>query len=352
MIHKVLSKEIIRYGISGVLISLVNLGVYTGLLILGLRFEIANILALILSRVAGFALNKYFVFRSSQSGSFWREFWGFMAARGLSGLVDYFGVILLVGQLHLDEVVSKGAVMVFVIVLNYFLGKFLVFRPKESASDFPANSENERKYRSKNPIRRLLVRRLMDRVVSEALRGQQVSTNPDTEEPRTDLLDAGCGEGFVVHAIHERAPEKTIVGLDVSIDALEIARRNNPSVRFLEGSVSSLPFADTSVPIVLLIEVLEHLEEPASALREAQRVAADTILVSVPMEPWFRLGNLLTFRHVSRLGNPIEHIHHWTPRQFQAFIQENVRGTVRFYRSFPWSIAVIDQSNEGEQIRP
>ena len=351
MIHKILSKEIIRYGISGVLISLVNLGVYTGLLFLGLRFEIANILALILSRVVGFALNKYFVFHSARNGRFWREFWGFMAARGLSGLVDYFGVILLVNQLQLNEVLSKGIVMAFVIVLNYFLGKFLVFRPKASASDSPANSENERKYRSKNPIRRLLVRRLMDRVVSEALCEQRSYNNADAGEPRVDLLDAGCGEGFVVHALHERAPEKTIVGLDVSIDALEIARKSNPGVRFLEGSVYSLPFADTSVPAVLLIEVLEHLDEPASALLEAQRVAAGTVLVSVPMEPWFRFGNLLTLRHVSRLGNPEGHINHWSHRQFQAFIRENARGTVRFSRSFPWSIAVIDQTRVDERIR-
>ena len=143
MIQKVLSKEIIRYGISGVLISLVNLGVYTGLVYLGLRYEISNIIALVLSRVAGFALNKYFVFRSTREGSFWREFWGFMAARGLSGLVDYFGVILLVDQLHVNEVLSKGFVMVFVIVLNYFLGKFLVFRRKESAELSSEDTKDE-----------------------------------------------------------------------------------------------------------------------------------------------------------------------------------------------------------------
>ena len=143
MIQKVLSKEIIRYGISGVLISLVNLGVYTGLVYLGLRYEISNIIALVLSRVAGFALNKYFVFRSTREGRFWREFWGFMAARGLSGLVDYFGVILLVDQFHVNEVLSKGFVMVFVIVLNYFLGKFLVFRRKESAELSSEDTKDE-----------------------------------------------------------------------------------------------------------------------------------------------------------------------------------------------------------------
>lgn len=143
MIQKALSKEIIRYAISGVLISLVNLGAYAGLVYLGMRYEFANIIALVLNRIAGFALNKYFVFRSTSAGRFWREFWTFMAARGLSGLVDYFGVILLVGQLHLNEVLSKGIVIVFVIVLNYFLGKFLVFQQKKTAADSVENLRDE-----------------------------------------------------------------------------------------------------------------------------------------------------------------------------------------------------------------
>ena len=143
MIQKALSKEIIRYAISGVLISLVNLGAYAGLVYLGMRYEFANIIALVLNRIAGFALNKYFVFRSTSAGRFCREFWTFMAARGLSGLVDYFGVILLVGQLHLNEVLSKGIVIVFVIVLNYFLGKFLVFQQKKTAADSVENLRDE-----------------------------------------------------------------------------------------------------------------------------------------------------------------------------------------------------------------
>ena len=349
MIHKVLSKEIIRYGISGVLIALVNLGVYTGFVSLGMRYEIANIIALVLSRVAGFALNKYFVFRSTQQGRFWREFWGFMAARGLSGLVDYFGVILLVGQFHVDEVLSKGFVMLFVIVLNYFLGKFLVFQRKESACESSPKSDNVRKYESKNPFRARLVQRLTSRVVTEVLSAQTHDGLSDSTSLRTDVLDAGCGEGFVIQALHNGAPDRTLVGLDVSQTALDHAKERNPDITFLLGSVYSLPFAEGSVQTVLLSEVLEHLKDPVAALIEAQRVAAGSIIVSVPHEPWFRLGNLLSLRHISRLGNPAGHINHWSHRQFQALIQQNVRGTVRFSRSFPWSIAAIDLTGEDER---
>ncbi|MEA4915044.1 MAG: GtrA family protein [Christensenella sp.] len=346
MIRKTLSNEIIRYSISGALIMLVNLGVYTGLLSLGMRYEIANIIALVLSRVAGFGLNKYFVFRSTVKGCFWREFWGFMVARGFSGLVDYFGLILLVDQFHIQKVLSKAIIMILVIVLNYILGKFFVFRRKEESDDSARQSENAQKYHSKNPLRQLLVQRLIDQIMLFVFEPSQEVASSDSPAPDVDILDAGCGEGFVVRQLHAYAPEQTIVGLDVSQSALEIAGKNNPDIRFLLGSVFALPFADASIGTVLLSEVLEHLENPAFALREAMRVASRSVVVSVPHEPWFRLGNLLTFRHVSRLGNPVGHIQHWTYRSFQTMILSQVHGTVRFCKSFPWSIAVIEKSTK------
>ena len=350
MIQKVLSKEIIRYGISGVLISLVNLGVYTGLVYLGLRYEISNIIALVLSRVAGFALNKYFVFRSTREGSFWREFWGFMAARGLSGLVDYFGVILLVDQLHVNEVLSKGFVMVFVIVLNYFLGKFLVFQQKESMSVPSVKSENEQKYYSKNPLRVGLVQQLANRITSEVLNAQTRASLFDSASVHVDVLDAGCGEGFLIQSLHNSITGLSIIGLDASQTALDHAQQRNPALTFRLGSVYSLPFENSSVHTVLLSEVLEHLDDPVPALLEVQRVAANTIIISVPHEPWFRLGNLLSFRHITRLGNPTGHIQHWSHRQFRVLIRQNMRGKARFLRCFPWSIAVIDQTTNEEQF--
>ena len=53
--------------------------------------------------------------------------------------------------------------------------------------------------------------------------------------------------------------------------------------------------------VVTCIEVLEHL--PAVARRQAARVTTDCCVVSVPWEPWFRLGNLGRGKNVRRLGN-------------------------------------------------
>jgi len=342
VVKKILSKEIIRYGISGGLIALINIGVYSGLLYLGMRYEIANIIALVLSRFSGFTLNKYFVFRSHENGLFWREFWGFMLARGFSGLVDYFGLILLVEQFQMHEIASKWIVMTLVIILNYILGKFLVFRQRGSVENTSLQSENEQKYQSKNPLRRLLSNRLTDALISHAFSEAWPRSNSDVP----DVLDAGCGEGFVTSRLHAAQPEMTIVGLDVSQDALDIARQCNPDVQFMLGSVCALPFENSSIHTVLLSEVLEHLNSPLTALKELERVASHVVIVSVPHEPWFWLGNLFTLRHVARLGNPVGHINHWTHREFQTLIRENMSGTARFYKCFPWSIAIIDQQNK------
>jgi len=337
---KLLSHEIIRYGISGGLVTLINVGVYTGLLRLGLRFEVANVVALVLSRGAAFALNKYFVFRSGARGRFWRELGRFMFARGVSGLVDYFGLILLVRGLLVDEVVAKWIVMAAVILLNYALGKFLVFAKATPSKDAACRSENLEKYGSKNPLKRFLARRLCEALAAlslDALRAQ----SPSPDAAAVDILDVGCGEGFVTMRIREQAPDAVIIGIDASPEALTIARESNPYVRFMEGDVRSLPFEDGGAGVVLLSEVLEHLCDPAAALREAARVAARAVVVSVPHEPWFRLGNLLALKHIAHLGNPRGHIHHWTHRQFQALIRGHAGGSARFYRRFPWSIAVI-----------
>ncbi|MEM7283506.1 MAG: methyltransferase domain-containing protein [Pseudomonadota bacterium] len=52
----------------------------------------------------------------------------------------------------------------------------------------------------------------------------------------------------------------------------------------LFGNASCLPFQDGSVDTVILLEVLEHLEEPRRALEEIQRVLkpGGTLLLSLP----------------------------------------------------------------------
>lgn len=65
------------------------------------------------------------------------------------------------------------------------------------------------------------------------------------------LLDIGCGEGYYAHAISQRFPNATVVGLDLSRDAIAAAARGGDREHWLVGDLKRLPFADGSADVLL-----------------------------------------------------------------------------------------------------
>ncbi len=156
----------------------------------------------------------------------------------------------------------------------------------------------------------------------------------DEFEPTT-LLEAGCGEGFVI----SRLKADLKVGLDINCEAVEWAKAHWGGTYFLCGDVFHLPFEDSSFDLVLSLEVMEHLEDPGPAVDEIKRVARRGVVISVPHEPYFRLGSFLRGKYLKTLGNHPEHIQQFTGRRFQRFMEENF-SRFRIERSFPWLIGV------------
>lgn len=124
-------KEIVRYGFWGIITILVNVLSYYVLLNIGMDYIIANIFAIISSKTFAFISNKYFVFKSEIDKLKISEIVKFIIARGSSGLVDFFGLILLVEVLKIDEIYSKTIVVIITTIMNYILGKFFVFNIKK-----------------------------------------------------------------------------------------------------------------------------------------------------------------------------------------------------------------------------
>ena len=75
-----------------------------------------------------------------------------------------------------------------------------------------------------------------------------------------------------------------------------------------------LPFPDRCADLVTCIELLEHLPTYRPAVRELARITRGRCIVSVPWEPWFRLGNLGRGKNLGRLGNDPEHVQAFTPK--------------------------------------
>jgi SAM-dependent methyltransferase len=92
------------------------------------------------------------------------------------------------------------------------------------------------------------------------------------------LLDLGCGLGGYAKRLAERGFE--VIAYDVAPEYVERARALGVDARQYDGE--RLPLEDGSVDTVFLLEVIEHLEDPARLLREARRVARRNVLVTTP----------------------------------------------------------------------
>lgn len=88
------------------------------------------------------------------------------------------------------------------------------------------------------------------------------------------VLDIGCGGGFLSNALS--ALGRTVTGLDEAADSLAIAAAYDTSgkVKYDRGDALSLFYPAASFDVVCAMDFLEHVEEPARAIKEATRVLA------------------------------------------------------------------------------
>ena len=92
------------------------------------------------------------------------------------------------------------------------------------------------------------------------------------------ILDLGCGLGGYSRALAERG--FAVKALDVEPEYIERARALGVDAELYDGE--RIPLGDGSVDTVILLEVLEHLDDPGALLREARRVARGGVLVTTP----------------------------------------------------------------------
>jgi ubiquinone/menaquinone biosynthesis C-methylase UbiE len=109
--------------------------------------------------------------------------------------------------------------------------------------------------------------------------------------PDMRLLDVGCGPGSITRGLAERLSAGQVVGLDLSRETLESARRDAVArrlhnLRYEEGSVYELPFPDGSFDVAYAHQVLQHLRGRGLALREMLRVVKPGGVIAVREVDW------------------------------------------------------------------
>lgn len=92
------------------------------------------------------------------------------------------------------------------------------------------------------------------------------------------IVDIGCGYGAYALKLRERGHR--VAGLE--LDPAAVARAREHGLDVVHGDASATPFEDDAFDTALLFEVLEHVPDPGSVLREALRVSSRNVLVTVP----------------------------------------------------------------------
>ena len=96
------------------------------------------------------------------------------------------------------------------------------------------------------------------------------------------VVDVGCGPGGNIGAL---ADSYEVAGIDTSSDAIALARRRFPSVRFWQGELADVPSEfDHGASFYLLTDVLEHVADDflflSTLLARCQKGAH--VLLTVP----------------------------------------------------------------------
>ena len=93
--------------------------------------------------------------------------------------------------------------------------------------------------------------------------------------PHDEVLDVGCGGGWLVREIASRVPQGHVLGMDVSDEMISRARRsatNLRNVEFVVGGVDAIPRDANSFDEVISVESSYYWPDPAAGIREIFRV--------------------------------------------------------------------------------
>lgn len=123
--------ELISYGFWGVMTTLVNYAVFfTCLRFLNINYLISNVVSWVCAVAFAYVTNKLFVFNSKEwsLSKLKTEVLPFFIGRLFSLVVETIMLYILVDCLFFSSEIMKVFTNLLVIVINYFISKFMIFK--------------------------------------------------------------------------------------------------------------------------------------------------------------------------------------------------------------------------------
>lgn len=100
----------------------------------------------------------------------------------------------------------------------------------------------------------------------------------------SQVLSIGCGPGVEMEFLENYGK---VTGLDSSEEMLNYCKEKGIT-NVVSGRAQQLPFPENSFDCVVALDVLEHIEDDSSAIKEIRRVLKNggAVLITVPAMPW------------------------------------------------------------------
>jgi len=93
--------------------------------------------------------------------------------------------------------------------------------------------------------------------------------------PTDDVLDLGCGVGWLSRRISKSVSEGRVVGMDISDEMIRVARRtsvDHDNVLFVTGEVGEIPWEPNFFTHAISVESSYYWPNPAAGVKEIYRV--------------------------------------------------------------------------------
>jgi methionine biosynthesis protein MetW len=153
-------------------------------------------------------------------------------------------------------------------------------------------------------------------------------------EPGKRLLDLGCGDGVLGNLLKNKFNE--VAGVDVSDQALAIAKQRGLATYRVNIDEEPLPFPDATFDAITCLDLIEHVFEPRVLVSEIARVLAPrgSLYIAFPnMRYALRIKEIIAGRFPKTSGDIAYsydggHLHYYTPADVRSLLQERDLGTI------------------------
>ncbi len=96
--------------------------------------------------------------------------------------------------------------------------------------------------------------------------------------PTDNVLDVGCGAGWLARRLAKLAPEGRVVGMDISDEMIRHARRASvdfDNLMFVTGEVAQIPWQPNFFSHAISVESSYYWSDPAAGIKDIFRVLSD-----------------------------------------------------------------------------